>query len=315
MKIKFCPVCEELLKPGYSPLQGSCSGCGWVGLWSSSKSDFTLAKSAMEYVSMDIETTGLDEDTCQVLEFGAVIDDCVSPVAELPTFRKIVVRQEFRGQPYALWLNSNLFKMIADASTDPWLRLNPHEMAKMCREWTDFAGAWASDDSVVFRFDTWLQGVEGVSPDDKPGIIDKFRSWYAATKLECTSIDELSKQFALWVAARSLYCYESGLGWQFAQWLRENGMDPKKFNAAGKNFASFDDRFLKLLPNFSEQINYRHRVIDPAQLYVLPEDDKLPDTKTCLKRAGLPDTVAHTAVEDAISVVWLQRIGLRRLWR
>ena len=34
----------------------------------------------MPYVSIDIEPTGLDPDTCQVLEVGAVADDWVKPI-------------------------------------------------------------------------------------------------------------------------------------------------------------------------------------------------------------------------------------------
>lgn len=68
----------------------------------------------MKYVSIDIETTGLDPETCQVLQIGAVIEDTenVKPLNELPTFNCIVEHQEYKGSPYALWLNSNLLKTL-----------------------------------------------------------------------------------------------------------------------------------------------------------------------------------------------------------
>ena len=53
----------------------------------------------MPYVSIDIETTGLDPDTCQILEIGAVWDDWTKPIDQLPTYRRLVVHSEYRGTP------------------------------------------------------------------------------------------------------------------------------------------------------------------------------------------------------------------------
>ena len=36
----------------------------------------------MKYVSIDLECTGLDEESCQIIEIGAVIDDSLYP--EIP---------------------------------------------------------------------------------------------------------------------------------------------------------------------------------------------------------------------------------------
>ena len=70
----------------------------------------------MKYVSIDIETTGLDPETCQVLQIGAVIEDTeqVLPIDQLPKFNCIVENQSYTGSPYALWLNSNLLKKLGD---------------------------------------------------------------------------------------------------------------------------------------------------------------------------------------------------------
>ena len=89
--------------------------------------------------------------------------------------------------------------------------------------------------------------------------------------------------------------------------IRDGCHSANKVIAAGKNFASFDQKFLEKLPNWN--VNFAHRVIDPAMLYFKPfEDDKgLPSTKICMERAGITAEVAHTAVEDAIVVVDLIR--------
>lgn len=70
---------------------------------------------------------------------------------------------------------------------------------------------------------------------------------------------------------------------------------------AGKNFSGFDARFLDKLPRWKEMIKIRHRVLDPGNLYWKPEidGDNLPNLEKCCERAGLPNIITHTALEDA----------------
>lgn len=70
----------------------------------------------MKYVSIDIETTGLDPDTCQLIELGAVIDDMETSLADLPTFRYRVKAKTYAGEPYALSLHSKFFTDVAELS-------------------------------------------------------------------------------------------------------------------------------------------------------------------------------------------------------
>jgi hypothetical protein len=69
----------------------------------------------MKYVSIDIETTGLDPQRCQVLQIGAVIEDTnyVVPLDTLPTFNCIVEHPEYTGQPMALSMNANILKILS----------------------------------------------------------------------------------------------------------------------------------------------------------------------------------------------------------
>lgn len=93
-----------------------------------------------------------------------------------------------------------------------------------------------------------------------------------------------------------------------SDFLMAHGHDPMKMTAGGKNFASFDLNFLRLLPNYTTILRFKHRHADPAALYWNPEtDDALPDMKTCLERAGIKEEVLHTAVEDAQQVIKLLR--------
>ena len=179
------------------------------------------------YVSIDIETTGLNPENCQVLEIGAVIDDGTTPIEDCPTFHCYVDHCLILGESYALSMHPMILRRIA----------------------TKEEGY------------TYLQ------------------SWEVATR--------------------------------FRDFLKEHGLDSEneKVFVAGKNYAAFDARFLRKLTNWDKHVQVHHRILDPAALYWQPEIDgvKLPDTKTCMERAGISGAVAHTAVEDAQVVVHLIR--------
>lgn len=82
-----------------------------------------------------------------------------------------------------------------------------------------------------------------------------------------------------------------------------------RVTAAGKNFATFDKLFLEQIPEWPRGV-FRHRVLDPVTLWADRDDDVPPDMETCLDRANLKRTAAHTALGDARDVVRLIRAGL-----
>ena len=73
----------------------------------------------MKYISIDIETTGLDPENCQVLSIGAVIEDTndIKPLADLPTFHGVVLPNRIEGDPYAINLNRDLLQTIVQYQT------------------------------------------------------------------------------------------------------------------------------------------------------------------------------------------------------
>ena len=179
------------------------------------------------YVSIDIETTGLNPENCQILEIGAVIDDGTTPIEDCPTFHCYVEHGLILGEPFAVSMHATILRRIATRE-----------------EGYIYLSVW----DVAFRF---------------------------------------------------------------RDFLRDNGLDPEneKIVVAGKNYANFDARFLSKLTSWDKHIKTHHRILDPAALYWQPEIDgvELPDTKTCMDRAGIDGEVAHTAVEDAQTVVRLIR--------
>jgi len=66
-------------------------------------------------VSIDIETTGLSEDECDILEFSAVLDDLKiqAPLETLPVFHTYFVKERYVGEPYALSMHKEIFLRIA----------------------------------------------------------------------------------------------------------------------------------------------------------------------------------------------------------
>jgi len=69
----------------------------------------------MKYISIDLETTGLDPENNNIIEFGAVLDDLseLKPIEELPRFHAYICMEEYKGQPYALSMHSEIFRRIA----------------------------------------------------------------------------------------------------------------------------------------------------------------------------------------------------------
>ena len=236
MSNKFCPDCNNpvTVRTNSQPYEvtGVCSTCGWTGPIKDSLLEIPSPSFEIPYLSIDLETTGLDAETCQTLEIGAVMEDWKIPVDELPVYHRYVVYPLIVGTPYALALNAEILRKIACQNDHPLYFLTPEE------------------------------------------VVDDLLKWLLAV--------------CHWDATK------------------------ESMNAAGKNFSSFDLTFLRKLPGW-DRIKFSHRALDPAILYLLPTDKKLPDTKTCLKRAGLVDTITHHAVDDAKQIIHLVRHGVRRL--
>jgi len=101
----------------------------------------------MKYVSIDIETTGLNPDACQILEFGAVIDDLSNPkpLNELPSFHCYIDHMQFnmiRGEPYALSMHSEIFKRIAERDRDRYKFCTQDALGENFRNFVEYNKAY-----------------------------------------------------------------------------------------------------------------------------------------------------------------------------
>lgn len=70
----------------------------------------------MVYVSIDIETSGLDFEKHKVLSIGAIIEDSEKklPYEECPKFNAIVLQNEIVGSPRALTMNREIISMMGE---------------------------------------------------------------------------------------------------------------------------------------------------------------------------------------------------------
>lgn len=70
----------------------------------------------MIYVSIDIETSGLDPEKNCVLSIGAIIEDTEKklPFEECPKFNAIILQKEIVGSPRAITMNKKIIGMIGD---------------------------------------------------------------------------------------------------------------------------------------------------------------------------------------------------------
>lgn len=189
----------------------------------------------MKYISIDIETSGLDPNMHDILEIAAVLEDTSNPlpIKDLPVFHYHINKlTPYCVDPKAIKIHGR--NILADISYK----------------------------------------IENNSP---------------------------------------YICYPDEIFTRLSNFLySQNYKDYKEafyLNVAGKNFSTFDLRFLqKIEKTHWSNINFRSRIIDPAILYFdIQKDDQLPNMETCLERANIKEKVTHNAIDDAIQVIKLIR--------
>lgn len=67
-----------------------------------------------------METTGVDPQTCDIIEFAAVLDDLndIRPINLLPKFHCYFAKDSFVGEPFALSMHGDIFRRIAGRSEE-----------------------------------------------------------------------------------------------------------------------------------------------------------------------------------------------------
>lgn len=228
----------------------------------------------MKYLSIDLETTGLNPEKYQILTFSAILEDTAKKLSfeECPKLNIYILRDEIIGSPFAINMNS---KIIASISR--------------------------------------YQGLK--SDDEKSGL---------SQSLNCIFLypQAIPYYFYAWILVHHEGRTEYLLHLDPSKWrdLKSTEMSirtisqireivgPITINVAGKNFATFDKKFIDQIEKFYNFVRFRQRVLDPSPLFAdWNHDTALPDLTTCKERAGLDPFVSHDSLDDAWDVVQLFR--------
>lgn len=226
----------------------------------------------MKYVSIDIETTGLDPEKCDILSIGAVIEDTDNPLHldQLPSFHVAIKRENISGSMFAINMNKDLIETIVNyqvaKGTDAKLDIVNKSGMKFLHE-----------DEVAIEFYYFLYA---------NGLMNDKANAETLMNGNVTRHPEYGM-----VPAINQRILPSG-----------------HINVAGKNFGTFDKLFLERLPRWKQLIKMRNRILDPAILFVdWKSDEALPGLNLCKQRSSVEGVVTHNALEDAIDVVSVLR--------
>ncbi len=179
----------------------------------------------MIYVSIDIETSGLDPVKNSVLSIGAIIEDTEKklPWNEIPKFDAIVLQNEIVGSPRALTMNKKLIENIGD-----WLEGDTMKKAELSvQTQSEF---WEKED-VVKAFYTFLWN-NGFSTLDSP-------SMHVEGKLK-PIIDSRTKPITINVAGKNFGTFDKLFLQELPWWqklirTRQRVLDPAILYCDWKN--------------------------------------------------------------------------------
>ena len=221
----------------------------------------------MKYISIDIETTGLDADFNQILSIGAVIEDTLNPLPfeELPKFHAVIKRESVYGSIFALNLNRDLIQAMKDYS-----EARTQELKDEIEE--SFGAKFYEEDEVVealYQF-CYRNNLVEFDPDflnKHVKLVDGIMYPILGSNMKKTYLNCAGKNFA----GFDKKFLEKLPRWKQVFSIRSRVLDPGILFVDWKN------------------------------------DESIPSLDQCKQRAGIDGIVTHNAVEDAMDVVMLLR--------
>lgn len=212
-----------------------------------------------KYLSIDCETSGIDPTKSELLEVGIVVFDTEESELKLTFYNSL--RIVFVKEQ----IQGNIFAINMNIKL-----LN--EILLISKEF-DKPGVDTIIERVTEELTTWYVDIRGTR------LLDSmFLSNYLDEDNQ--SIADLTYKLTTWLSAAQV---------------------KSRLNIAGKNFAIFDKGFLDKFSCFKKTIlrKMSHKILDIGSMYVTKEDKSLPSLDECLRRAGINESVPHTAVDDA----------------
>lgn len=228
----------------------------------------------MRYLSIDIETSGLDRDLHKVLSIGAIFEDTEKklPYEEVPKFHAAVLQREITGSPFAINLNAQLISWISAY----------HECSSKKEGNAEKRAAVEKESGMKFYYEE--------------EVVEAFYKFLCS----CELVEQVGNEYM----GNPNFLIIDGKTYPPVM----SKMTPVHINCAGKNFGTFDKVFLEKLPRWQQAIRIRQRIFDPSILFVdWKNDTEMPNLLKCKQRAGREGIVTHNAIEDAWDVVELLR--------
>ena len=223
----------------------------------------------MKYVSIDIETTGLDPEQHNILSIGLIIEDTnnLKSFEEIPKLHILINQDNITGSLYALSMNSDIIKQMSE-----FKELNKQERLELTKE-----------KNVHFL-------------RERDAVKKMYEFFYANGLCKNEHLD----------GGYNFY-YQNGEKYKVPVFNRE--LEPITINVAGKNFGTFDKLFLSKMELFTKLIKIRQRIIDPSILFVdWHNDETLPSLHHCKLKCSFEDSeVKHDALMDAWDVINILR--------
>jgi oligoribonuclease len=121
----------------------------------------------MKYISIDLETTGLNHEEHKIIEFGAIIEDSNNPKSykDSPKFRRVVLQRNgnYNFSSFAAKINANLIKLIADIESGAKI---------LFEESNTLANGWCYEDKLILEFVNWLTWNEELYFFNRKGSVE-----------------------------------------------------------------------------------------------------------------------------------------------
>ena len=221
----------------------------------------------MIYISVDVETTGLEKDRYQILSIGAILEDTTKKLSfeEIPKFHAAILHKEITGSPFALNMNKSIIEAIVQYQTaeDQDEKNDLVQMTGM---------HFYQEDQVVEGFYRWLfdNGLIDLNPllACKMVKLENGKSYPAlSSKMKPVTINVAGKNFASF----DKHFLERLPRWQQVIRIRQRIIDPSV-----------------IFTNWTE-------------------DKAIPSLYECKQRAKIEGIVTHDALEDAWDVIQLLR--------
>ena len=221
----------------------------------------------MIYLSIDVETTGLEKDRYQILSIGAILEDTTKKLSfeEIPKFHAAILHNEITGSPFALNMNKKIIEAIVQYQTAE----NQDEKNDLVK----LTGMqFYQEDQVVEGFYRWLfdNGLIEFNPL-LAGQMVKLENGKAypmlTSKMKPVTINVAGKNFASF----DKHFLERLPRWKQVIRIRQRIIDPSV-----------------IFTNWNE-------------------DKAIPSLYECKQRAKIEGVVTHDALEDAWDVIQLLR--------